>query len=113
MGSTLATPVFNALAPRTVIADPGETPAVSEVRPGGILVWTNRSTTFPNFALVFADNAGRGPASPGDTLSGTGAVVMHVTEQGTFPYTIQYSSGSTAAVAVSPTPLSVHSCLHC
>jgi hypothetical protein len=78
MGNTLATPAVSALAPRTVIADPGDNPGISKVRPGGILVWTNRSTSLPNFALVFEDNDGRGPASPGDTLFGTGSIVVHV-----------------------------------
>jgi hypothetical protein len=115
MGSTLATPAVTALAPRTVIADPGDNPGVSKVRPGGILVWTNRSTIFPQFALEFADNEGRGPASPGDTLAGTGSIVIHVGKDttGDFPYTIQYSSAPGSPVGTVSTPLSVHSCLHC
>jgi hypothetical protein len=115
MGNTLATPAVSALAPRTVIADPGDDPGVSKVRPGGILVWTNRSTSLPNFALVFEDNDGRGPASPGDTLFGTGSIVIHVgtATTGNFPYTIEYSSGHGSAVGTTSIPLSVHSCLHC
>jgi hypothetical protein len=113
MGTTLATPVFNALAPRTVIADHGADPGVSKVRPGGILVWTNRSPAFPNFALVFEDNEGRGPARPDDTLSGTGSVVIHVSERGKFRYTIHYSSGTTPAVDTVSQTFSVHSCVTC
>lgn len=113
MGNTLEIPTATALAPRTVIADPGDNPGVSEVRPGGILVWTNRSTEFPHFALVFGQNDGRGPAHPGDTLSGTGSIVVHVVQNGTFPYTILYSSDAGAPVGQESTPLSVHSCLHC
>ena len=111
MGSTAT--VVSALAPRTVIADPGDNPGVSKVRPGGILVWTNRSAIFPHFAIVFKQNGGRGPARSDDTLSGTGAIVVHVGEQGTFPYTIEYSSGPGAPVGPTSTPLSVHSCLRC
>jgi hypothetical protein len=113
MGNTLAIPAVSALAPRTVIADPGDNPGVSEVRPGGILVWTNRSTKFPHFALVFEQNDGRGPAHPGDPLSGTGSIVVHVVQNGTFPYTIQYSTGPGSPVGTTSTPLSVHSCLRC
>jgi hypothetical protein len=115
MGSTLTIPAVSALAPRTVIADPGDDPGESKVRPGGILVWTNRSETFPHFALVFKDNEGRGPASPGDTLFGTGSIVIHVGKDtlGTFPYTIQYSSDTGSPDGPLSTPLSVHSCFHC
>src|ERR1700730_9608207 len=77
MSTTLATPALSAFSPRTVIADPGDNPGVSEVRPGGILVWTNRSAQLRHFAIAFRDNAGRGPASPGDTLAGTGSIVVH------------------------------------
>jgi hypothetical protein len=115
MGSTLTIPAASALAPRTVIADPGDNPGVSKVRPGGILVWTNRSTTSPNFAIEFVDNGGRGPASPGDTLFGTGSIVIHVGKDttGTFPYTIQYSSGPASPVDVVSRTFSVHSCVTC
>jgi hypothetical protein len=113
MGTTLTIPAFSAFSPRTVIADPGENPGVSEVRPGGILVWTNRSTTSPNFALEFVDHGGRGPASPGDTLFGTGSIVIHVIMEGTFDYRIQYGSASAAAVGPLSRTFSVHSCVTC
>jgi len=117
MGTTQTIPAASALAPRTVIADPGDNPGVSIVRPGGILVWINRSTTSPNFALEFVDNGGRGPASPGDTLFGTSSIVMHVVMAGTFNYTIKYDSASAASAAAAAGPLprtfSVHSCVTC
>jgi hypothetical protein len=115
MGSTLAPPALSALAPRTVIADQGANPGESKVRPGGVLVWTNRSTEFPHFALVFDTNGGRGPASPGDTLTGTGSIVIHVGEAttGDFPYRIHYSSGSGAPVGPTSGTFSVHSCVTC
>jgi hypothetical protein len=115
MGSTLTIPAASALAPRTVIADPGENPGESKVRPGGILVWSNRSTTSSHFALEFTNNGGRGPASPEDTLFGTGSIVLRVGKDtlGTFPYTIQYSSGPGSPVDSVSTTFSVHSCVTC
>ena len=113
MGSTLTIPAASAFAPRTVVADPGDDPGVSEVRPGGILVWTNRSTRFRHFAITFVDNGGRGPASPGDTLAGDGSIVIHVIMEGTFDYTIQYGSASAAAAGPLSKTFSVHSCVTC
>lgn len=112
MGSTLTIPALSPFAPRTVIADEGQNPGASNVRPGGILVWTNRSTLFPHFTLRFEDNQGRGPASPGDTLAGFDSIVIHVIMAGTFNYTIQYGSASAAAGPLSRT-FSVHSCVTC
>jgi len=113
MSTTLATPALSAFSPRTVLADPGDNPGVSEVRPGGILVWTNRSAQFRHFAISFKDNEGRGPASPGDTLAGTGSIVMHVILEGTFDYTIQYGTVSAAAAGPVSTTFAVHSCVGC
>jgi hypothetical protein len=113
MGTTLAPPALSAFSPRTVLADPGDNPGVSEVRPGGILVWTNRSAQFRHFAIQFKDNEGRGPASPGDTLFGTGSIVIHVIMEGTFDYTIQYGSASAATAGPLSRTFSVHSCVTC
>ncbi len=112
MGSTLAPPAFLAFAPRTVIVDEDQNPVVSEVRPGGILVWSNRSKAFPHFALVFDDHEGRGPASPGDTLAGFDSIVIHVVMGGTFYYSIQFSPGPDSLGTVTR-GFSVHSCVHC
>jgi hypothetical protein len=86
---TLATPVVPATAPRAIIADPDETPDYFGVEPGGILVWTNRSQKYPNFEIQFL---GPSPASPGDILIGSGAVVVHVaaTAEDTFYYQIRH-----------------------
>jgi hypothetical protein len=113
MGTTLAPPALSAFSPRTVIVDEGKNPVVSEVRPGGILVWTNRSTKFRHFAIKFVDNEGRGPASPGDTLAGIDSIVIHVIMEGTFDYTIQYGSASAAAAGPLSRTFSVHSCVTC
>jgi hypothetical protein len=113
MGTTLAPAALSAFAPRTVIVDENTNPVVSEVRPGGILVWTNRSTRFRHFAITFVDNEGRGPASPGDTLAGNDSIVIHVIMEGTFDYTIQYGSASAAAVGPLSRTFSVHSCITC
>jgi hypothetical protein len=113
MGTTLAPAALSAFAPRTVIVDENTNPVVSEVRPGGILVWTNRSTKFRHFAIKFVDNEGRGPASPGDTLAGTGSIVIHVILEGTFDYTIQYGTVSAPAAGPVSTTFAVHSCVGC
>ena len=112
MDSTLAPPVLHAFAPRTVIVDEDQDPVVTEVRPGGILVWSNRSKTSPHLALVFNDHEGRGLASPGDTLAGFDSIVIHVVMGGTFYYSIRFSSGPDSLGTVS-TGFSVHSCVHC
>jgi hypothetical protein len=105
---TLATPPVPATAPRTIVADPDETPDYSGVEPGGILVWTNRSQKYPKFEIQFLDGS---PASPGDILTGTGAVVVHVALEGTFPYQIvhipNYGSPKTLGT------FSVRSCSGC
>jgi len=85
-------PIVSATAPRTIIADPDETPDYTGVEPGGILVWTNRSQKYPNFEVQFI---GPSPASPGDVLMGSGAVVVHVpvtpeTADATFYYKIRH-----------------------
>jgi hypothetical protein len=86
--STLANPVvLPATAPRTIVADPDETPETAGVEPGGILVWTNRSLEYPMFEIQFL---GPSPASPGDILTGTGSVVVHVAAAGTFLYQIKH-----------------------
>ncbi|HET6220303.1 MAG TPA: hypothetical protein VFE27_24960 [Acidobacteriaceae bacterium] len=107
--STLAPHVVPATAPRTIVADPDETPDSSGVEPGGILVWTNRSQTYPTFEIVF--EGPDSPASPGDILIGTGSVVVHVTKAGVFNYKILHiqRSGET----MESTNRSVHSCIGC
>jgi hypothetical protein len=90
--NTLATPPVPATAPRAIVADPDETPDYSGVEPGGILVWTNRSQKYPMFEIQFI---GPSPISPGDVLTGSGAVVVHVpatpaTEDATFYYKIRH-----------------------
>ncbi len=74
-------------ATRTVVADPNETPATIGVEPGGTLEWTNHSRSFPTFEIQFI---GPSPASPGDILTGTTKVVVHVAEPGTFEYKIRH-----------------------
>ena len=115
MGTTLAPPALSAFAPRTVIVDENKNPVVSEVRPGGILVWTNRSNRFRHFAITFVDNDGRGPASPGDTLHGIGSIVIHVasTTTGDFPYRIRYIPASSTDHEKFSEGFAVHSCVGC
>jgi hypothetical protein len=115
MGSSLATPTPNALAPRTVVANPNNSPGESGVEPGGVLVWTNSSLEYPMFALEFDGNGGRGPASPGDTLHGIGSIVIHVPSAttGIFPYRIRYIPATSTNVDKFSTTFSVHSCIGC
>ena len=82
--STLAIPT---IAVRTVVADPDETPDYTGAELGGILVWTNRSQKYPIFEIEFL---GDSPASPGDSLTGSNAVVIHVENEGTFDYKIHH-----------------------
>jgi hypothetical protein len=108
---TLTTPAVPATAPRTIVADPNETPKDFGVEPGGILVWSNRSHKFKMFEIEFLD--GVSPASPGDLLAGTSSVVVHVpaTTIGTFRYQINYfpATGTPETVGT----FSVRSCHGC
>jgi hypothetical protein len=108
---TLATPAIPATAPRTIVADPNETPADFGVEPGGILVFSNRSHKFPTFEVQFI---GPSPASPGDILTGTGSVVVHVaaTTKGVFEYQIQHFS-ATGNPSETTGTFSVRSCHGC
>jgi hypothetical protein len=110
MGS-LTTHAVPATAARTIVADPNETPETSGVEPGGILVFSNRSHKFPTFEIQFI---GPSPASPGDILTGTGSVVVHVpaTTQGTFEYQINYLP-ATGGAPETAGPFSVRSCRGC
>jgi|HubBroStandDraft_5_1064220.scaffolds.fasta_scaffold113479_3 hypothetical protein len=85
--SSVKTPVVPALAVRTVVANPGATPAEVALPPGGILEFTNHSPNFPTFEIQFV---GPSPASPGDVLTGTTNVIVHVATTGTFHYKIRH-----------------------
>jgi hypothetical protein len=107
---TVAPPIVSAAAPRTIVADPNDTPATSGVRPGGILVFSNRSHKFPTIEIQFI---GSSPASPTDILTGTGSVVVHVPPglEGEFTYQIQHipTSGDPKTTG----PFIVRSCISC
>jgi hypothetical protein len=122
---TLASPVDNkaatavaalpATAPRTIVAEPGKTPAAQGVEPNGILVWINRSKKYPAFAIQFQGSAIPGnpnfPASVGDVLIGAGLVVVHMAGAGDFNYKIRHipaSGGDLLSQA-----FAVHSCVGC
>jgi hypothetical protein len=108
---TLATPAVSATAPRTIVADPNETPETFGVEPGGILVFSNRSHKFPTFEIQFI---GPSPASPGDILTGTASVVIHVptTTTGIFEYQIQHFP-ATGTISKTTGTFAVHSCIGC
>jgi hypothetical protein len=108
---TVATHAVSATAPRTIVADPNETPETFGVEPGGILVWSNRSQKYPTFEVVFI---GPNPASPGDILTGTSSVVVHVpkTVTGVFEYQIQHFP-ATGAISKTTGTFAVHSCIGC
>jgi hypothetical protein len=108
---TLTTPVVPATAPRTIVADPNETPKTFGVEPGGILVFSNRSHKYPTFEVQFI---GPSLASPGDILTGTASVVVHVpsTTIGTFEYQIQHFP-ATGTTSETTGTFSVRSCRGC
>jgi hypothetical protein len=105
---TVATPAISAT--RTIIADPDETPDLSGVQPGGILVFTNRSHKFPTIEIMFVRDS---PASPGDILIGTGSVVIHVPKDkvGVFEYRIRHIQNS--GDFKDSKAFAVHSCIGC
>jgi len=106
--SSVKTPVVPAIAVRTVVADPSATPAEVTVAPGGILEFTNHSPNFPTFEIQFV---GPSPASPGDILTGTTAVIVHVATTGTFQYKIRHipKQGPDKVTGT----FAVRSCLNC
>ncbi len=108
---TLTHNAISATAPRTIVADPNETPETFGVEPGGILVWSNRSQRYPTFEVQFIDSS---PASPGDILTGTGSVVVHVpkTTVGVFDYQILHYPATGTAPKTTGT-FAVHSCVGC
>ena len=109
---TVTTPAIPATAPRTIVADPNETPEESGVRPGGILVWSNRSHKYPTIEIQFT---GASPASPGDILTGTGSVVVHVPPgtTGDFDYTILHIPPEGQGQSKTTGPFVVRSCVSC
>ena len=109
---TITTPAVSAIAPRTIVAEPDETPRTSGVRPGGILVFSNRSHTFPTIEIQFL---GPSPASPTDILTGTGSVVVHVPPgtTGDFDYTIQHIPPEGQGATKTTGPFVVRSCITC
>jgi hypothetical protein len=110
---TLTPNAISATAPRTIVADPDETPDTFGVEPGGILVWSNRSHKYPTFEVQFI---GPNPASPGDILTGTGSVVVHVpkTTTGIFTYEIQhFPAPATGTPPKTTGTFAVHSCVGC
>jgi hypothetical protein len=107
---TITTPAVSAIAPRTIVAEPDGTPRTSGVRPGGILVFANRSHTFPTIEIQFDDPS---PASPTDILTGSGSVVVHVPPgtEGKFTYHIQHFP--TSGTPTTTGPFIVRSCITC
>jgi hypothetical protein len=108
--STVATPVVSATAPRTIVAEPNETPGTSGVRPGGILVFSNRSLTFPTIEIQFI---GASPASPTDILTGSSSVVVHVPPGTTGNFTYQIQHFPTTGAPTTTGPFTVRSCGAC
>jgi len=107
---TITTPAVSAIAARTVVAEPNQTPKTSKVRPGGILVFSNRSHDFPTIEIEFI---GPSPASPTDILTGTGSVVVHVPPGtvGDFKYQIQHFPAAGAPTTTGT--FIVRSCITC
>jgi plastocyanin len=103
--SSASSPVL--LAPRKVAADPDVIPAVG-VEPGGSLIWTNNSKTFPTFSIEFV---GANPDNPADA-TGENQVTVHFPTAGTFEYQIRHIRANGGPDKVSGT-FSVRSCNGC
>jgi hypothetical protein len=71
------------VSPRTLSVN--VTPALVKVQPGQKLIFTNDPSQFPEFEIKFLRAS---PGRPGDLLTGTDKVVIHVVTAGTFPYVI-------------------------
>ncbi len=74
-----------AASPKTIVM--GVTPASVDVEPGDTLEFTNNSTIFPNFEVVFEDSS---PSGGKLRFPGTTSVEILVTEDGTFDYFIRH-----------------------
>ena len=80
----MPTDTITAASPQTMNVN--VTPPVVEVQPGQTLVFTNNSPKFATFQIEF--EGGNSPASPGDILTGTNKVEIHVVKDGDFKYRI-------------------------
>ncbi len=92
-----------AIAPKTMNVN--VTPATVEVEPGQTLIFTNHSPKFPTFQIKFD---GPSPASPGDELTGTTKVEIHVAIEGEFTYTVLHIPKTGAPVPTGA--FSIRSC---
>ena len=79
----MPTDTTSEVSPRTLSVN--VTPALVKVQPGQKLIFTNDPSQFPEFEIKFLRAS---PAKPGDMLTGTDKVVIHVVTPGTFPYVI-------------------------
>jgi hypothetical protein len=95
------------LAPRKVSADPDEIPPVG-VEPGGTLIWTNSSKTFPTFRIEFV---GANPDNPSDATGESQAMVLFPAV-GTFEYRIRHIRAGGGPDKLSKT-FAVRSCVGC
>jgi len=103
--SSTSSPVL--LAPRKVAADPDVIPPVG-VEPGGTLIWTNSSKTFPTFRIEFV---GANPDNPSDATGESQVKILFPTA-GTFEYQIRHIRAGGGPDKVSGT-FAVRSCNGC
>ena len=101
----MPTDTTTAASPKTLNVN--VTPASVDVEPGQTLVFTNHSQKFPTFQIEF--EGGNSPASPGDILTGTNKIEIHVAEEGQFEYTILHFP-ETGAAPTSTGAFSIRSC---
>ena len=103
----MATNTTIAASPQTLSVN--VTPPLIEVEPGQMLVFTNDSTRFPKFQIEF--EGGKSPASPGDKLTGTNKVEIHVLTDGEFKYRIlHFPKSGCGCPSISTGDFSVRSC---
>jgi plastocyanin len=80
------------VSPKTIHM--GVTPASIDIVPGDTLVFSNNSTIFPKFEVVFL----KSPNGSDLTFTGTTQIKILVTEDGTFNYSIRHLPTSGPAV---------------
>jgi|SRR5271170_5882778 plastocyanin len=98
----MSTATTTVVSPKTIHM--GVTPASIDIATGDTLVFSNNSTIFPEFEVVFL----KSPNGSDLTFTGTTQIKILVTEDGTFNYSIRHLPTSGPAVVTGA--FSVRSC---
>ncbi len=101
----MSTATTTVVSPQTInMGVTGATPAYIEIVPGDTLMFSNNSTIFPEFEVVFL----KSPNGSDLIFTGTTQIKILVTEDGTFTYSIRHLP--TKGPAVVTGDFSVRSC---